>query len=687
MNRLLPLIVLALVLSACLPLPGPGPLTETTTPAPEAPTSTPLPAPTSEPPTALPTPAKPERPTPAAEISPGAQSITDTLAQLGSTSCPASEFTCVTLDMPLNHDASEPNGPIVPVVFGVLPASGIRKGMLVIAVGGPGSSGLSLADSYVAAYDSRLRERFDLVFFDQRGIGLSHGLQCPAAVADYYVSEGRPDTPEQEAAMLAAAETFARECVRQTRDSELLPFLSTRQAVEDLERFRQAMGVNRLWLYGESYGTQFAQTYAARHSEHVAGLVLDGVVDLTLDSTGYAAEATLAFEEILGQTLAACTADEACAADTGGNAAVAYDKLLATLAKGPATFPFPLTIGQMTTRTLTRSDLDTAVSSYLNAPDARLLMLRAVGSAAQGDWVALARLYYSSLGLDPDTLDLITDPSYSDAAYYGVTCLDYANATGAPQDRARAYLNAGRALLPKAPRMGAVFFSELPCAFWPDTSRIEPRPDALTADGITTLVLAATADPLTPLANGERVYRQLTDGYLIVTRGGAHVMFGRGNRCVDNPVTRFLVEGIPPDLREMTCDDVLADEYVAVAPADAKRFADPLAALRSLNDEIEHLPNYFYWDGAEPVTAGCSRGGAVSFEIRDVLVLFELESCAFSSGLAFTGTGEYNLDEDRFNLDVQVDGIAQGQLEYTRESDGSAKVTGTYGGKKVDLSK
>ncbi len=43
-----------------------------------------------------------------------------------------------------------------------------------------------------------------------------------------------------------------------------LPYYSTRQAVEDLEAFRQYLGVDKIALYGESYGTQYVQTYAAR---------------------------------------------------------------------------------------------------------------------------------------------------------------------------------------------------------------------------------------------------------------------------------------------------------------------------------------------------------------------------------------------------------------------------------------
>lgn len=682
------LLTALLLCAACAPLPTPAPLVPTAT----------VPAPTRMPsvatPVLLPTP-EPSTPTPIASPTPTSKTqhpksqIIDALERLGATPCPASAFTCVTLNMPLDHDAPvAEDSATIPVVFGVLPASGLRKGMLVVAVGGPGSSGLALADAYVDAYDPRLRERFDIVFFDQRGTGLSRGIQCPEAAADYYAADtafyGR------RAVLLEAARVFAGACVTETGAADVLPFLSTRQAVADLERFRQIVGADRLWLYGESYGTQFVQTYATRYPAQVAGLVLDGAVDLTLSAVDYAAESALAFEDTLAQTLAACAGDVLCADDMAGDPNAAYDRLLAALARGPVVFQFPLSTGDMAERTLSHLDINTAVASYLSAPDARLLALRAIAAGAQGDFVPLARLLYSALGLHPDTLAPVPNPDYSDAAYYAVTCLDYADAEAdshSPAARAAAWLTAGQDVIARAPRLGAMFYGDLPCAFWPAVGRRDPRPAPFIAPGIPTLVLAATADPLTPFANGERVFRRLEDGYFVATRGGAHVMFGRGNRCVDNAVARFLVEGIPPAQRETICADAWLDNYVPIAPADVTGFSDLLEAIRSLNNEIEHLPDYFYWDGAGKVVVGCARGGWVSFEMRGEQVVFALEACSFSRGLAFTGAGEYDLNADQFSLEGRVDGAAAGALAYVRSGDGRARVTGTYAGRAVDVAR
>jgi hypothetical protein len=69
------------------------------------------------------------------------ESTADILERLGGYPCPDSEFTCVKLTVPLDHFAAD-RGETIEVVFGVLPASGERKGMFITATGGPGTAGL-----------------------------------------------------------------------------------------------------------------------------------------------------------------------------------------------------------------------------------------------------------------------------------------------------------------------------------------------------------------------------------------------------------------------------------------------------------------------------------------------------------------------------------------------------------------
>lgn len=612
-------------------------------------------------------------------------STADILEGLGGYPCPNSDFTCITLTVPLNH-FSQTDRRTIDVVFGVLPATGERKGMFVTAVGGPGYFGLSYADSYTAAFDPSITEHFDIVFFDQRGEGLSGGYQCQNAAAAYYSTNSNAKTPEQEQALIAAARTFAKDCVEEARfDTTALPYYSTVQSVEDLDVFRKTIGDDRLWLYGESYGTQYAQTYTAAHPDHVAGLILDGSVDLTITGPEYYVEQAQAFNDVLTQTLAACNEDQACAADSAGDALAVYDDLAAEVSASASAFDFPLPDGSKATRQLTLADLEVVAAGQIYSEGSRMLLQRALAAASKGDLTPLARLAYYNLGLDPETtLPVpVVDTTYSDAMFYAIECNDYDYYEGTPEARAEAFMRAGDKVEETVPYLSSIFYGDLPCVFWPGEQPAE-RPAPLVAEGIPTLVLGATADPATPTVNGERVFSRLDDGYLVTTEGGAHVIFGRGDACPDELVTVFLVEGTPPAERETICEGVVANAYVPLAPPDASAFENVLAALDAVYDEIYYLPEYYYWDYVTLTLVGCPYGGTLGFAPSSEGTQFRLSGCAFSEGFMMTGTGAVDADNN-FTLDVTVSGLEDGQLSYTQDAEGNSSVSGDYGGEFVEL--
>jgi pimeloyl-ACP methyl ester carboxylesterase len=410
-------------------------------------------------------------------------------------------------------------------------------------------------------------------------------------------------------------------------------------------------------------------------------------VDLTLSIEEFMRQQAQAFNDVLVMTLAACTTDAECAADMGRDALVVYDELAAELADKPRPFTFPLPSGGIEEREFTLADLEIATSGNLYSEGARLLLQRALAAAAADDLVPLARLLYDSLGVDPETLEPLPDPTYSDAMYYGVECNDYAFAPGNSAERAEAYIRAGDAVDTAIPRLSSIFYGDLPCAFWPGQAEPE-RPEPLLAEGVPTLVLGATADPATPVGNGEQVYQRLADGYLVTTQGGPHVIFAWGNACPDDLVTAFLVDGQMPEQRETICEGVVADAYIPLPPADASAFANPLEALLSAETEINYLPEYYYWDVETPTSVGCPQGGTLAFEAGDEGDEFTLTGCAFSQGFAMTGSGLYTYDLGTFSLDVRVVGPlgVTGNLLYERNENGAIHVTGDYAGEAVDLS-
>ena len=58
-------------------------------------------------------------------------------------------------------------------------------------------------------------------------------------------------------------------------------FYTTRDSVDDIDAVRRAVGVDKITLFGVSYGTKVALGYAAKYPQHVERLVLDSVVEPT----------------------------------------------------------------------------------------------------------------------------------------------------------------------------------------------------------------------------------------------------------------------------------------------------------------------------------------------------------------------------------------------------------------------
>ncbi len=595
--------------------------------------------------------------------------------------CPDSIFTCVRLRVPRDH-FDPGSSATFDVTFAIHRASsGHRTGVFVTATGGPGTSGLAAADPYTDFFAPALAENYDLVFFDQRGIGQSEGLACPnAAVRFYSTSAVATVDRDQATAFAAAAKRFSHDCVAETGvDRADLPFYSTAQSVEDLEAFRQWLGVAKLDLYGESYGTQYVQTYAAAHPDHVRSLILDGPVDLTRTGFQYFSEDARAFQSVLLRTLRECTAAAECRRDiAGGDAVRAYDRVAAQLRHHSEPFTFVTDGGHRISREFGLADLETAAVEWVYGNYDRMLFQRALAQASHGQLLQLARLAYLGIGQDPETLKPVIDPTYSDAMYYAVECMDYDYRFGSRSESVAHYLEAGREAGVAGVRLGSVFYGDLPCATWPVHPPTHARPAPLTSTPFPVFVLASNTDPATPYPGALRIFGRLSDGYLVVQPGGPHVIFGRGNACPDDLITAFLVDGTRPDARRTTCAPEHVDPYVPVPKRHVGQYHTALAALSATDDEIVNAGDYAIWDGVDPLRYGCARGGWIRYTTTDAGYGLTLHACAFTAGLALSGHGL--IDAETGALRLSVSGPYGTDLVYVRDADGDRTVSGRWFG-------
>ena len=128
--------------------------------------------------------------------------------------------------------------------------------------GGPGQSATQAFEGDGLGVLSPAFRRRDLIVFDQRGTGRSGLLRCRALERSNLFDAGR-------AAGVCAQRLGARRFHYTSRDS-----------VEDIEALRAQLGIDRIALYGTSYGVKVALGYALTYPAHVERLVLDSVLDV-----------------------------------------------------------------------------------------------------------------------------------------------------------------------------------------------------------------------------------------------------------------------------------------------------------------------------------------------------------------------------------------------------------------------
>lgn len=617
-------------------------------------------------------------------------SLFDATAGLELVPCEMSTLSCTTLTLPLDHRANDPSKTI-DITFALAFATVESKGILFFFVGGPGASGLASAESYLSSFDESLIQYMDVVFVDQRGTGPEHGLACPVAQAIY--DSAAVSVVEPEAAM-AAAETYVAACTREIGRDDLLPFVNSDQAIRDSEAFRQKIGAPKVWMYGESYGTQFVQAYAAQFPDAVRGVILDGVVDLNLDAPGFYRSYSLAAESILSRVLAACDQIVACAddmnGDLGATAVDVFDKVARQLAHGSIPVRFTRADGVVEDRWLTSGIFESNAFYALYSPEGRGEFLRALAAMGRGNLVPMLHLGYSNMYIDPETEIGIEDPGWFSAAFYAITCTDYDSGTGATAaDRAAAIMAEAAAFAPNAPRLIRSYFMErLACAYWPHQGPAT-RPAPFAGGDYPTLILNSDADPITPITMAWSVLDSARNAYGVFLSGGPHVIWSRGIACPDGIVYDLLLDGILPAAREQQCEQDLIASYVPLTLTDPARMADPVEVARAVDVELYQLIPLLNWDGAHPITIGCDFGGTLSAEPTYSGTDYRFRGCRLWQGLTIDGkgveiaTGE---DQDGITLTLSVSGDHTGSIVYRYSTrDEAWSISGSWDGKPAVL--
>lgn len=435
---------------------------------------------------------------------------------------------CTTFEVPADYD--DPGGARLEIAAARLLADG--ESPLVVNPGGPGGSGIEMAEAAADMFTEDLIEAYDIIGVDPRGVGQSSAIDCvDDADLDQLRAAGYQEGPEGETAAAEDIELIVQGC--QERSADLLPYVDTISAARDMEVLRVLLEAPELDYLGYSYGTYLGAHYAELFPERVGRFVLDGGMDPSLERHEVAHDQALGFESAMTAYIEDCLAWTEC--PLAGDLDTAFEQIRALLDEAEAA-PLPTGDGD---RVLTRELAYSGIIGPLYN---------------QGDWPVLTESLELALNGDGSYLLFVADlfagreedGSYRDnqtEANWAINCLDRP-VTGDPGD----WDQRAEAMIDAAPTFGpALAYGEQLCAQWPTDS--EGTQGEITAAGAAPiLVVGTTGDPATPYHWSESLAQQLESGVLLTYDGEGHGAYGRSNSCVNEHVDDFLIRGeIPED--------------------------------------------------------------------------------------------------------------------------------------------
>jgi pimeloyl-ACP methyl ester carboxylesterase len=425
---------------------------------------------------------------------------------------------CAEMQVPIDRTGAVPGS--FPVLVQRVPARHpAGRPPLVFLAGGPGQTNTDITPFAIERYRAALDDR-DLIVFSQRGTGPSE-IHCPALE--------RGDDPS----------TAVPACAQQL--GAAANFFTSRDAADDLDDVRQALGVEKVTLAAASYGTWVEQAYAIRHPQHVERMVLDSTVGPDQNADPFGLEQ---FAEAPALARALCHR-HACRGITKDPYKDLL-KLFARLGKTPVMTHVVRPDGGRDEVTLS----PLAVASLLPQLDVRghlrAELPRAGAAALRGDPAPLARLVFGApSGPPPEPRS-----AQNQTLFFATHCEEDVqpfDRTAAPADRlaqARERVAAipPASFAPFGPDIAFLLSNVPTCAYWPmraEQPSFGPGPPA----DVPVLLIHGEFDLRSSRASTDTVAGEFPHSkVLIVPNTGHSATRSELTRCARTAAARFLVK-------------------------------------------------------------------------------------------------------------------------------------------------
>ena len=426
-------------------------------------------------------------------------------------------YLCAEMEVSANHES--PDAGTVTLELGMLPAGDPdhRIGVLLVNPGGPGGDMNSFL-SFGAGLSERLLDRFDVVGWNPRGVmgSVPHG--CRDEAERLMLLDPLPDSTEEEAALDDAAREVAEACLDGLGENAHL--IGTEQTVADMDLIRQALGTEQISYVGFSYGSLLGLLYADQYGANARAVVVDGVVDPTLDFEDTSVGQIRGFARVVDDLFDGCRQDPEC--PLSANPAEAYDQLVVRVEEAPL-------LDAAGNVVLGPAEVPLALVMAAYAPDTWTFFYEGLASALEGDGELLQRLALSYL------------ESADSGSFISISCTDAGRMSQAELERLIQRLGA------EAGDFGrSAAASARPCQYWADTDPLPTDPIRAT-DAPAVLVIGNRGDNATPYEWAVSAAEALETGVLLTYNGQGHTSYGR-HQCVNDVVDDYLIDlFLPPD--------------------------------------------------------------------------------------------------------------------------------------------
>lgn len=411
---------------------------------------------------------------------------------------------CGSLTVPANR--ADHQSPQLKLAFAVLSANKkfTSSDPIIYLHGGPGGAALNHIDQWAK---SLLRQKHDLILFDQRGTGYSSPiLDCKEFNDKAYHN--------------ATVKEIGSACLKRLKAQGISPEnYNSRESASDVDDLRKALNLKKVNLYGISYGTRLALTVMRDHPKGIRSVVLDSayppnVARLTTHPS--------IMQHAFNRLFAECRADQACHR-AYPNLEAHFYAMLENLNKKPYILKkelYGLTEDQeITALDYADSLFRTMYYSYLIRDLPEMISI-----ATKADF-----------DISYAWLQKYISPNLTEGVFYSIEC--YEDASFKTEKMIIKLSQGVHPSLRQAAIQDATNRLEL-CQLWsPEPADIIEN-EAVVSD-IPTLVLAGSLDPVTPPAWGKLAAKSLSKSQFVLFPGLAHGLLDKDD-CPDQIIANFL---------------------------------------------------------------------------------------------------------------------------------------------------